>query len=159
MIDKFIASYKTAPKRLILDFGATDDEVHGKFYHGYYGHNCFLPLYVFCKKQLLVNYLRTSNHDQARHACEILSLLVKRFRQAWPEVKIIFRGDSGFWRHRMLDWCDSYNVQYIVETIRLKLLKIGVVIIRNSRRIKFLLSSSYPYQLIWNHVMKKLALE
>ncbi len=46
-----------------------------------------------------------------------------------------------------------------VGTIRLKLFKIGAVIIRNTRRIKFLLSSSYPYQLIWDHVMKKLALE
>ena len=31
-------------------------------------------------------------------------------------------------------------------TIRLKLLKIGAVIIRNTRKVRFLLSSSYPYQ-------------
>lgn len=306
IIDKFIASYKTAPKQLILDFDATDDEIHGKqegkFYHGYYGHDCFLPLYVFCGKQLLVSYLRTSNQDQAKHAWAILSLLVKRFRQSWSEVEIVFRGDGGFCRHQMLDWCDKHNVGYIVGiaqnnrlnkllelpmkkakeafaatqkkqrlfsefqykagswsierrvigkaeitalgenpryvvtnlsgepedlygkvycargdmenrikeqqlelfadrtschkwwanqlrmilsafsyilvehirdkflqgselakaqvgTIRLKLFKIGAVIIRNTRRIKFLLSSSYPYQLIWDHVMKKLALE
>ena len=46
-----------------------------------------------------------------------------------------------------------------VGTIRLKLFKIGAIIIRNTRRIKFLLSSSYPYQHLWDHVMKKLALE
>jgi len=55
-----------------------------------------------------------SKQDQAKHAWAILSLLVKRFRQAWPEVEIIFRGDSGFCRHRMLDWCDSKGVKYIV---------------------------------------------
>lgn len=306
MIDKFIESHKIAPKQLILDFDATDDEIHGnqegKFYHGYYRHNCFLPLYVFCGRKLLVSYLRSSKLDQAKHSWAILSLLVKRFRQSWPEVEIVFRGDSGFCRHQMLDWCDENNVQYIVGiaqntrlnklleptmkqsneaftitkekqrffsefkyqadswsrqrkivgkaevtslgenpryivtnlsgkpkdlydkiycmrgdmenrikeqqlelfadrtschkwwanqlrlilsslaytlveyirdkflqgtelakaqvgTIRLKLFKIGAVIIRNTRRIKFLLSSSYPYQHIWNNILQVLALE
>jgi hypothetical protein len=46
-----------------------------------------------------------------------------------------------------------------VGTIRLKLFKIGTIIIRNTRRIMFLLSSSYPYQHLWDNIMKKLALE
>ena len=33
-----------------------------------------------------------------------------------------------------------------VGTIRLKLLKIGAVIVRNTRRIRLLLSSAYPYK-------------
>jgi len=61
MLDQFMASFKRAPKRLILDVDATDDWVHGnqqgKFFHGYYCHYCFLPLYVFCGDQLLVSYL------------------------------------------------------------------------------------------------------
>ena len=60
LVDQFIASFKRAPKKLILDFDATDDVVHGKqegrFFHGYYDHYCFLPLYVFCRDQLLVSY-------------------------------------------------------------------------------------------------------
>ncbi len=47
----------------------------------------------------------------------------------------------------------------LVGTVRLKLFKIGAIIIRNTRSIKFLLSSSYPYQHIWDSVMKKLAIE
>jgi hypothetical protein len=101
-----------------LDFDATDDPVHGKqegrFFHGYYDHYCFLPLYVFCGEKLLVSYLRPSNIDAARHARAILSLLVKRFRQVWPEVRIIIRGDSGFCRWRMLSWCDRHEVSYII---------------------------------------------
>ena len=117
MVDQFIDSHKKAPKELVLDFYATDDLVHGnqvgKFFHGYYGNYCFLPLYVFCEDQLLVAYLRPSNKDGAKHAWAILSLLVKQFRAAWPNVKIIFRGDSGFCRHQMFDWCDKKNVGYI----------------------------------------------
>jgi hypothetical protein len=118
LVEQFIASYKQAPQEVILDFDATDDLVHGnqvgRHYHGYYGNYCFLPLYVFCGSQLLVSYLRPSNKDAALHTWAILSLLVKRLRQAWPQVRIIFRGDSGFCRHRMLEWCDRHDVGYIV---------------------------------------------
>jgi len=119
MVEGFILSHKRAPKRLILDFDATDDTVHGcqegRFYHGYYDNYCFLPLYVFCGQRLLVSYLRPSDIDQAKHAWAILSLLVKRFRQVWPNVEVIFRGDSGFCRWRMLRWCDRHSVGYIVD--------------------------------------------
>lgn len=118
MVEKFIESFDATPKELVLDFDATDDPVHGKqegrFFHGYYNHYCFLPLYVFCESQLLVSYLRPSNIDGAKHSWAILSLLVKRFREVWPDVKIIFRGDSGFCRHRMLEWCDRNDVGYVV---------------------------------------------
>lgn len=121
-IEQFIASFKEAPTELILDFDATDDRVHGRqegrFFHGYYGDFCFLPLYVFCGEQLLVSYLRTSNIDAARHSRAILSLLTKRLRKEWPGVKIIFRGDSGFCRWKMLRWCEKNSVDYIVGIAR-----------------------------------------
>lgn len=117
MFDHFVASYKETPEELILDFDATDDLVHGnqigKHYHGYYGDYCFLPLYVTCDNHLLVSYLRPSNKDGARNAWAILALLVRNLRQVWATVKIIFRGDSGFCRHQMFDWCEKNNVFYI----------------------------------------------
>jgi len=44
----------------------------------------------------------------------VLKFLVARLRQAWPQVKIIFRGDSGFCRWRLLRWCEAQQVGYIV---------------------------------------------
>ena len=118
MVEWFIRSHKIPPTEVILDFDATDDAVHGKqegrFFHGFYDHYCFLPLYVFCGGQLLVSYLRPSNIDGARHAWAILALLVKRLRKAWPEVRIVFRGDSGFCRWRMLRWCENHGVYYLI---------------------------------------------
>jgi hypothetical protein len=118
LVERFIASHRSPPEELILDFDATDDAVHGRqegrFFHGYYDHYCFLPLYVFCGEQLLVGYLRPSKIDAAKHAWAILSLLVKRLRKQWPEVRIIFRGDSGFSRWRMMRWCDRNGVGYII---------------------------------------------
>lgn len=121
-VETFIASYKTPPDVLILDFDATDDPVHGnqekRFFHGYYDNYCFLPLYVFCDSHLLVAYLRPSNIDPALHSRAILKLLVKRIRQQWPNVRIIFRGDSGFCRWRMAKWADKNDVGYIIGIAR-----------------------------------------
>ncbi len=119
LFDNFVASFKRAPTELILDFDATDDVIHGNqeggHYHGYYKNHCFLPLYVTCGDKLLVSYLRKSSDDQAKHAWAIFSILVKKLRKIWPEVKIIFRGDSGFCRHKLLSWCERQNnIFYVV---------------------------------------------
>ena len=127
LVETFIASHSEAPKELVLDFDATDDPVHGnqqgRFFHGYYDEYCFLPLYVTCGQQLLVAYLRPANIDGAKHSRAILKLLVTRFRQVWPNVKIIFRADSGFCRWRMLRWCDRNGVDYIVGLAKNPVLK------------------------------------
>jgi Transposase DDE domain group 1 len=101
LIEQFIASFEHAPEELVLDFDATDAPLHGRqeqrFFHGYYDCYCYLPLYVFCGQQLLLcAYLRPSRIDAAKHAAAILKLLVRRLRQAWPQMRIVFRGDSGF---------------------------------------------------------------
>lgn len=118
LVDQFINSYSEPPEEIILDFDATDDRVHGsqvgRFFHGYYGDYCFLPLYVFCGHHLLTAYLRPANQDQAANAGAVLKLLVQRIRKDWPNTKIIFRADSGFCRQSTLNWCDRNNVGYIV---------------------------------------------
>jgi hypothetical protein len=105
-----------------LDFDATDDPVHGgqenRFFHGYYDSYCYLPLYVFCGKQLLVAYLRPSNIDPARGSRVILKMLVQRLRKAWPHVRIVLRADSGFCRWRTMRWCDRNDVGYILGLAR-----------------------------------------
>ncbi|MES9903164.1 MAG: transposase [Sedimenticola sp.] len=83
----------------------------------------WLYCHFFVLHPLLVSYLRPSNIDGAKHAWAILALLTKRLRQEWPEVKVIFRGDSGFCRHRMLGWCESHDVKYIVGIARNKRLE------------------------------------
>jgi hypothetical protein len=122
LVEQFIATFKTAPEELVLDFDATDNPLYGqqesRFFHGYYDSYCYLPLYVFCGQQLLCAYLRPSRIDGARHAAAILKLLVKRLRQVWPEVRIIFRGDSGFCRQRIINYCERADVHYIVGLAR-----------------------------------------
>ena len=122
LVEQFIASFKTAPAELVLDFDATDNPLYGqqegKFFHGYYDAYCYLPLYVFCGQQLLCAYLRPSRIDGAKHSAAILKLLVKRLRQQWPQVRIVFRGDSGFCRQRIINYCERANVNYIIGLAR-----------------------------------------
>jgi len=121
-VETFLRSQATAPEELILDFDPTNDPVHGnqeqRFFHGYYDQYYFLPLYVFCGSQLLVAYLRPAHIDGALHRRAILKLLVQRFRRQGPNVRIIFRGDSGFCRWKLLRWCDKHDVGYIIDLAR-----------------------------------------
>jgi hypothetical protein len=118
LVDQFVASHSSPPEHLILDFDATDDPVHGhqegRFFHGYYDHHCYLPLYVFCGRELVTAYLRPSNIDAAKHSRALLKLLAQKLRAVWPDVKITIRGDSGFCRWRLMRWCDSHGIGYIL---------------------------------------------
>lgn len=122
LVEQFIASFKTPPQELVLDFDATDCPLHGqqegRFFHGYYDSYCYLPLYVFCGQQLLCALLRTSRIDAAKHAAAVLKLLVRRLRQAWPQVRVVFRADSGFCRRRIMNWCERNDVGYVIGLAR-----------------------------------------
>jgi len=76
------------------------------------------PLYVFCGDELLTAYLRPSNIDPSKHSRAILKLLVDKLRAAWPEVRIIIRGDSGFCRWRLMRFCDRRGIGYVLGLAR-----------------------------------------
>ncbi|MCP4343096.1 MAG: IS1380 family transposase [Desulfobulbaceae bacterium] len=117
LTDLFIESYETAPTQIVLDVDATDDPVHGnqegKFFQGYYRHYCYLPLYIFCDEQLLCARLRTADQDGAAGTREEISRIVTDLRKAWPQVHIIVRGDGGFCREDLMDWCENNRVDYV----------------------------------------------
>jgi hypothetical protein len=116
-IDAFLDAYPKSQKRVVLDFDATDDPLHGeqedRFFHGYYGCYCYLPLYVFCNEHLLCARLRPSNMDAAKGSLEELKRIVGQIRDRWPDVQIIIRGDSGFARDYLMTWCENNGVDYI----------------------------------------------
>ncbi len=118
MVDAFIAAHESEPSEIVLDLDATDDTIHGnqkgRFFHGYYGHYCYLPLYIFSGEHLLCARLRRSNIDGADGAVDELERIVGQIRQVWPTVSIIIRADSGFCRDELLAWCESHPVDYVI---------------------------------------------
>ena len=126
-VDVFLAAHPQAPQQIILDLDATDDPLHGNqeggFFHGYYGHYCYLPLYIFCGEFLLGARLRPSNIDASAGSVEELQRIVKQIRAAWPEVRILVRGDSGFCREELMAWCEAEGVDYVLGLAKNERLK------------------------------------
>ncbi len=116
-VELFLDAHDQPPERIVLDLDATDDPVHGeqegRFFHGYYGHYCYLPLYIFCGKHLLVAKLRPSNIDGAAGSVEELERVIGQIRKRWPQVQIVLRADSGFARDALMAWCETNGVDYV----------------------------------------------
>jgi hypothetical protein len=121
-VSLFIQSRKTAPRRLILDLDATDDPIHGgqegRFFHGYYKCYCYLPLYIFCGRELLLAKLRPANIDASAGSKEEIAWIVARLRQQWPDVEIWLRADSGFCREDLMAWCEANGAHYVFGLAR-----------------------------------------
>jgi hypothetical protein len=118
----FIESQAKAPDQLVLDVDTTDLPLHGKqegrFFHGYYDSYCYMPLYIFCGEHVLCARLREANHDAAFGSLAEIRRIVAQIRAAWPEVKIIVRGDSGFCRNELMSWCEDHQVEFVFGLAR-----------------------------------------
>jgi len=121
-LDIYVAAHKRPPKRIVLDLDATDDPLHGsqegRFFHGYYRGYCYLPLYIFDGRHLLVAKLRKADIDASAGAREEIARIVAHVRKAWPEVEIWLRADSGFARDDMMSWCEENRVDYVFGLAR-----------------------------------------
>ena len=122
LVQLFIEAHENAPSEMILDVDTTDLPLHGKqegrFFHGYYDCYCYLPLYVFCGDHILCARLREANHDAAYGCLAEIQRLVRQIRAAWPEVKIVLRGDSGFCRNELMSWCENNGVDFVLGLAR-----------------------------------------
>ena len=117
LVDVFVQQQQTPPARLVLDLDATDDPVHGhqlgKFFHGYYDCDCYLPLYIFCGDHPLCATLRPSDIDASAGSLVFVQRIVARLREKWPNVKVVLRGDSGFCRDYLMTWCEANGVDFL----------------------------------------------
>jgi hypothetical protein len=109
-----VEAKERAPRQIILDLDATDDPLHGgqegRFFHAYYDCYCYLPLYIFCGRHLLVAKLRSAAMDAAAGAIEEAARVVAHIRRWWPRVRILLRADSGFAREDLMAWCEANGV-------------------------------------------------
>jgi hypothetical protein len=122
LVSAFIESHEKPPEQILLDIDTTDLPLHGhqegRFFHGYYDSYCYLPLYVFCEEHVLCARLRQSNSDASAGSLTEIRRIIGQIRAAWPEVKIILRGDSGFCRNELMSWCEANRVDYVFGLAR-----------------------------------------
>jgi hypothetical protein len=134
LVDVFLEAHSAAPEQVVLDIDTTDFAIHGeqegRFYHGYYDHYCYLPLYVFAGEQVLCARLRPSNIDPSAGSRKEIERIVKQIRAAWPEVSIVLRGDYGFCREELMAWCENHQVDYVfglARNVRLEAIVAGAL--------------------------------
>jgi hypothetical protein len=112
-VDVFLDAHAVPPPLIILDLEATDDPLHGhqegRFFQGYYGNYCYLPLCVFCGRHPLVAKLRSGNIDAGAGSVEEMARIVAQIRQGWPKV----RADSGFARDALMASCENNDVDFL----------------------------------------------
>lgn len=122
LVDLFVESQEKAPARLILDLDVTDTPLHGqqegRFFHGYYDHYCYLPLYIFAGDQILGVRLREANQDASAGSVKEIARIVTQIRVRWPQTQIILRADSGFCREELMKWCEDNGVDYVFGLAR-----------------------------------------
>ena len=122
LVSLFLESHSRPPEEIVLDVDTTDLPLHGRqegrFFHGYYDEYCYLPLYVFCGEQVLCARLRESNHDASFGCVAEIARMVAQIRGAWPAVRIILRGDSGFCRNELMSWCEDHAVDFVFGLAR-----------------------------------------
>jgi hypothetical protein len=122
LVDLFLEAHARAPRQIVLDLDNTDIPLHGeqegRFFHGYYDNYCYLPLYVFCGRHLLLARQRRANVAGSDGAVAELARIVAQIRRKWPRVRILLRGDSGFSNDALMVWCEENRVDYVFGLAR-----------------------------------------
>jgi hypothetical protein len=131
LVDLFLEAHQRAPREIVLDLDNTDIPLHGeqegRFFHGYYEEYCYLPLYVFCGRHLLLARQRRANVAGSDGAVEEIARIVAQIRQKWRRVRIILRGDSGFSNDELMAWCEANRVDYVFGLARNRRLEAALV--------------------------------
>lgn len=131
LVDLFLEAHQRKPREIVLDLDNTDIPLHGmqegRFFHGYYDAFCYLPLYVFCGRHLLLARQRRANVAGSAGAVEEVARIIAQIRQHWPRVPIILRGDSGFANDELMSWCEANGVDYVFGLARNRRLEAALV--------------------------------
>jgi DDE family transposase len=118
IVDQFIASFAEPPLSLTFDLDAVDDPAHGSqqltLFHAFYEQYQYLPLVITSAetKQVLMVSLRHGTAAASLGADDDLEYLVRRVREAWPNVRIHVRGDGGFGNPTMYQECERLEITY-----------------------------------------------
>lgn len=118
-VDIFIDSYKRAPEGIILDLDDTDDETHGhqqlRLFNAFHDMYCYMPMHIYEGKsgKLVAAILRPGKRPSGKEIVSILKRIVRKIRSAWPEVRIMIRGDSHYGAPEVYDFCEENNLKYV----------------------------------------------
>jgi hypothetical protein len=117
-MDLFIRSYKTPPRSIILDMDPTADVVYGdqqlRLFNAFEDEYCLMPFHVYegYSGKFITTVLRPGKTPTAAEIISVLKRIVRRLRQAWPNVIILFRADSHHTKPEVMAWLDAHDIRF-----------------------------------------------
>jgi len=119
LIEQYCASFRQAPKRIVLDVDDTFDRVHGgqqlRLFNAFHDDYGFQPIVVFDGEGRFVTaLLRPGKRPGGHEIRAFLRRLVGALRAFWPRVEILLRADSHYACPEVFDWCRENRVDWVL---------------------------------------------
>ena len=85
------------------------------FFHGFYGHHMYHPVFINDAKTgyPLILQLRSGNSHSGKGIKSLLRWLFWRIKKAFPLTRIIMRGDAGFSLPEIITVCERSSIDYV----------------------------------------------
>ena len=118
LVDQYCGSFRTVPKRIVLDIDDTFDRVHGaqqlRLFNAYDDDYGFQPIVVFDGEGRFVTaVLRPGKRPREVEIRGFVRRLVGAIRAHWPKVEVLLRADSHYAAPEVFDWCPANRVDWI----------------------------------------------
>ena len=124
VVRRHVRRLRGTARTITIDVDVTDDPTHGQqelaFFHGHYGHWCYLPLLAYLTfngepdQHLVAAMLRPGNAPTSRGALPMLERIVGELQERFPRTRLLVRLDGGFASAPLLEFLDEAAVGYVV---------------------------------------------
>src|SRR6201998_909134 len=119
LVEQYCGSFRSVPKRIVLDIDDTFDRVHGgqqlRLFNAYYDDYGSRPSVVFDGEGRFVTaLLRPGKRPSGVEIRGFVRRLVGAIRSHWPKVEILLRADSHYAGPEVFDWCRTNRVNWVL---------------------------------------------
>jgi hypothetical protein len=142
LIDFYCASFRRAPKQIVLDFDDTFDAVHGgqqlRLFNAHYDEYGFQPIVVFDGEgRFVAAVLRPAKRPSGKEIRAFLRRLLCAIRANWPATQILIRGDSHYCCPEVIDFCRANGLDFIFGVAPSSTLRRHVETLEASTKARF----------------------
>ena len=119
LVDQFCCSVKPG-KEEILDIDDAFCAAHGgqqlAFWNAHQNERGFSPMHIYHVRSgaPVVAILRSAKTPAGTEVRTVVKHVTRRIRTHWPKkTRLIWRGDSHYGRHEVMDWAENNDVDYV----------------------------------------------
>lgn len=142
MVDLYCESFRTVPRRIVLDIDDTFDAVHGgqqlRLFNAHHDEYGFQPIVVFDGEgRFITAVLRPAKRPGGKEIRAFLRRLMRAIRANWPKTQILLRGDSHYCCPEVIDWCRAGGHEFILGVAPTSTLRRHIADLEASTKARF----------------------